>query len=255
MSLMNKTLPSYANFNFYRSLPAIFFSVGLLSLTLAGPVVAQERGQTQGVLQRTITVTGRGVEMIPTTKTQVQLGVEVQGKTATSVQQQVAQRSTAVVELLRSRNVEKLQTTGIRLNPVYSYENNTQRLTGYVATNSVSFRVDTQRAGALLDEGVKAGATQIDSLSFVATDNAIAQGQQQALREATTDAQQQADTVLAALNLTRREIVSIQVNGANTPPPPPIPLAREALATKVASTPVIGGEQQVEANVTLQISY
>jgi uncharacterized protein YggE len=183
------------------------------------------------------------------------LGVEVQGKTAQEVQQEVARRSSAVVALLRSRNVEKLQTTGISLNPIYSYNNNVQRLTGYTATNIVSFRINTEQTGTLLDEAVKAGATRIDGINFVAADSAIAAAQQQALREATQDAQQQANAVLSALNLQSKEVVSIQINSAS-PPQPPIPYGREAaLADKAVPTPVIGGEQEVEGSVTLQISY
>jgi uncharacterized protein YggE len=223
-------------------------ALGLLTLT-ANPVLAQEK------LLRTLTVSGRGVETIPTTLTQVRLGVEVQGKTAQEVQQEVARRSSAVVALLRSRNVEKLETTGISLNPIYSYNNNVQRLTGYSATNTVSFRLNTEQAGTLLDDAVKAGATRIDGVSFVAADAAISQAQQQALREATQDAQQQANTVLSALNFTPKEVVSIQVNSAE-PPQPPQPLyRREAALADSATTPVVGGEQQVEASVTLQISY
>ncbi|HEY9711279.1 MAG TPA: SIMPL domain-containing protein, partial [Oculatellaceae cyanobacterium] len=94
---------------------------------MTNSAIAQEK------LLRTLTVTGRGVERSPTTATQVQLGVEIQGQSATGVQQEVANRASAVVELLRSRNVEQLQTTGIRLNPIYNYENNAQRLTGYSA--------------------------------------------------------------------------------------------------------------------------
>ena len=230
--------------------PAIIFAVGLLSLTLTStsPGVAQEK------VLRTVTVTGRGVESISTTKAQVQLGVEVQGKTATSVQQEAAQRSSAVVELLRSRNVEKLETTGIRLNPIYSYENNVQRLTSYSASNTVSFRIPTEQAGMLLDDTVKAGATRIDGVSFTASEDAIAAAQKQALREATQDAQSQADAVLSSLNLTRKDIVSIQINNATPPTPMPV-LERAAFSIKAADTPVIGGEQEVEASVTLQISY
>lgn len=203
---------------------------------------------------RTLTVTGQGTESIPTTKAQVQLGVEIQGNTATEVQEEVARRSSAVVELLRSHNVEKLETTGIRLNPIYSYENNVQRLTGYSATNTVSFRTPTEQSGKLLDDAVRVGATRIDGISFTASDEAIAAAQKQALREATQDAQQQADVVLSSLNLTRKDIVGIQVNGATPLPPMPV-LERSALGSKVADTPVIGGEQQVQASVTLQISY
>ncbi|NWF59044.1 MAG: SIMPL domain-containing protein [Fischerella sp.] len=224
----------------------------LVCVTFAQPVLAQEKER----MFRTLTVTGRGVETIPATLAQVVLGVELQAKTAQEAQQEAARRSSAVVTLLKSRNVEKLQTTGITLNPVYSYKDNVQRLTGYAATNTVSFRIATDKAGTLLDEAVKAGATQINSISFVATDEAIAQAQKQALKEATQEAQQQADAVFSALGFQRKEIVSIQIDGANAPPPPPRPMLRtEAAKVADAATPVEGGEQQVEASVTLQISY
>ncbi len=239
---------SIRRFNSWQWLGVV--SLVSLATIIANPVLAQEK------MLRTLTVSGRGVEMIPTTLTTVRLGVEVQGKTAQEVQQEVAKRSSAVVALLRSRNVEKLETTGITLNPVYSYNNNVQRLTGYSATNIVSFRLNTEAVGTLLDDAVKAGATRIDSVAFAATDEAIAAAQQQALREATQDAQQQAGVVLSTLELTPKEVVSIQVNAAN-PPQPPLPLYDRAVASEARSapTPVIGGEQQVEASVTLQISY
>jgi len=232
-----------------RKFPIIPLAVGLLTMSVSYPAIAQER------LLRTLTVTGRGVEVISTTMTQIQLGVEVQGKTATQVQQEVARRSTAVVELLRSRNVAKLQTTGIRLNPTYSNQNNVQRLVGYKATNTVTFQVGNQEAGAILDEAVQAGATRIDRVSFTASDSAISTAHRQALREATQDAQQQADVVLNSLNLTRKDIVSIQINGA-TPPIPQMPqFSRTTALVGQVTIPVIGGEQEVRASVTLQISY
>ncbi|ABA21086.1 Protein of unknown function DUF541 [Trichormus variabilis ATCC 29413] len=233
---------------FWQSLPLAL----LVFVSFVQPGLAQEKER----MWRTLTVSGRGVESIPTTLSEVSLGVEIQGKTAQEVQQEAARRSSAVVALLKSRNVEKLQTTGIRLNPVYSYNNNVQRITGYAASNTVSFRIATEKAGTLLDEAVKAGATQINGISFVATDEAIASARQQALKEATQDAQQQASAVFSSLGFQAKEVVSIQVGGA-TAPPPPILYRDEAakLSSADVSTPVIGGEQQVEASVTLQISY
>lgn len=247
---MNSNLQRGDRINFRSLLTALCLTLTLVSFAGLDPAVAQEQRI------RTLSVTGRGVEAIPTTQTQVALGVEVQGKTAAEVQQEAARRSSAVVALLRSRQVEKLETTGITLNPTYSYENNQQRLTGYVATNTVSFRLNTQSAGTLLDDAVQAGATRIQGVSFVAADSAIEQAQKQALKKATQDAQAQADAVFSALNLKRGEILGIQVNGAS--PPPPIPMYRQlagARAAADATTPVVGGEQQVEASVTLQIGY
>lgn len=247
---MNKMLVLSNYGQLSKPLQTISLTLGLLTTLLLNPTIAQEK------LLRTLTVTGRGVESIQTTKAQVQLGVEVQGESATGVQEEVARRSAAVVELLKSRNVEKLETTGIRLNPVYSYENNTQRLTGYSASNTVSFRFPTERVGTLLDDAVKAGATRIDGVSFTASEEAIAIAQKQALREATQEAQSQADAVLSSLNLTRKDIVNIQIDGATPPRPMPVFTGRDVVENRLAAkTPVVGGEQEVQASVTLQISY
>lgn len=234
--------------NFWKTLPLVL----LLFMTFVQPASAEDKEK----LWHTLTVSGRGTESIPTTLSEVNLGVEIQGKTAQEVQQEAARRSSAVVALLKSRNVEKLQTTGIRLNPVYSYTNNVQRITGYAASNTVSFRIATEKAGTLLDEAVKAGATQINGISFIASDEAIAAARQQALKEATQDARQQANAVFSALGFQPKEVVSIKVDNASAPPPPVLYRAEAAkVADQVASTPVVGGEQQVEASVTLQISY
>ncbi len=209
----------------------------------------------QEVMLRTLTVTGQGETRIPTTLTQVQLGVEIQGKSANEVQQEVAKRSTAVVNFLRTRPVEQLQTTGIRLQPNYQYTNNQRRLEGYIGTNIVSFRIPTEKIGNLLDEAVSAGATRIDNVSFTATETAIATAQKEALRQATQDAQQQGTAVLEALNFAPKEVVSVQINGASPPQPRILQADNFSRAATPESTPVIGGEQTVRASVTLQISY
>ena len=246
---MNSNLQRGDRINFRSLLTALCLTLTLVSFVGLDAAVAQEQRI------RTLSVTGRGVEAIPTTQTQVALGVEVQGKTAAEVQQEAARRSSAVVALLRSRQVQKLETTGITLSPNYSYENNQQRLIGYIATNTVSFRLNTQSAGTLLDDAVQAGATRIQGVSFVAADNAIEQAQKQALKKATQDAQAQADAVFSALNLKRGEILNIQVNGASPPPPMYRQLAASRAAAADATTPVVGGEQQIEASVTLHFGY
>ncbi len=261
-SMKFTSIDNYANklgakSNLRKYFVVLFLAFGLLGATTSNSL-AQDRGVVQNILMRTLTVSGRGVETIPTTLSEVRLGVEVQGKTAEVTQQEAAKRSKALVALLKSRQqVEKLVTTGISLNPVYSYNNNTQKLTGYTATNTVSFRIPTESIGNLLDESVRVGATRIEGISFTATDSAISAAEQAALKKATQNAQQQANSVLSALNFTAKEIVSIQIN--NAAPPPPQPLSQfDNLAARTESkvaTPVIGGEQKVEAGVTLQISY
>ena len=214
----------------------------------------QKHGQKHEQTPRTLTTNGRAIVSIPTSLTQVQLGVEIQAPTARDAQEETARRANAIVNLLEGKQVEKLQTTGIRLSPVYKYENNEQILTGYSASNVVSFRIETERAGATIDAAVRAGATRIDGLSFVATPEAIDAARKQALREATLDARAQAKEVLSALGLTEREINRIIIN-ADSPAPILQLETAVARASDFAESPVRGGEQQIFASVTLEIIY
>jgi uncharacterized protein len=256
-----KTSLSVKKLGQWQALAIAVGSMGAIGLGMMTPptVSAQIRPNVSqpAPMLRTLTVTGQCTEKIPATLANVQLGVEAQGKTAQQVQQEVAKRSAAVVAFLKSRNVEKLQTTGINLNPQYDYNNGKQTLKGYQASNTVSFRVPTGQAGIIMDDAVKAGASRIDSVAFAATEQAISDAQKVALGKATKDAQAQGASVLSVLGLTPKEIVSIQLNGANVPAPVPYAMAAKARSQSAdaSSTPVEGGEQSVEASVTLQISY
>jgi uncharacterized protein len=234
---------------------SISLTLGLVLFSSISPGVTQERKPP-----RTLTSSGRGIITIPTTISKVRLAIEVQGKTPTNTQQEAAKRSTRVMAYLKAQQVDKLQTTGINLNPTYIYSPNggNPQISGYTATNSISFQVPTDRAGSILDAAVQNGASRIDGVSFVAGEKAIANAQTQALREATLDAQRQADAVLGTLNLQRKEVIGIQINSTSSPSPIPMPTAM--MQSKVANdaaptTPVVGGEQQVEATVTVDFSY
>ncbi len=243
---------------YYLPIVLTLLSYPIINIPFIPSAMAQEQ------IMKTLTVTGEGTVRIPTTLTDVSLGVEIQGNTATEVQNNVAQGTSSLVDFLRSRSVERLQTTGVRLQPNYQYNNNQRRLIGYIGTNTVTFRVKTEEVGSLLDDAVKAGATRafplflfsIDRVGFTAEETAISEAQKEALKLATLDAQKQAEAVLSTLNFQSQEIISISINGANAPQPQ-IMRSPETMRTTSAadSTPVIGGEQTIRAMVTLQISY
>ncbi|WP_310487013.1 SIMPL domain-containing protein [Chamaesiphon sp. VAR_69_metabat_338] len=241
-----------SSFNFKPAL-SLFLTASLVLCVGIAPSTSQERKTP-----RTITASGKGIVNIPTTLSQIRLAIEVAGKTPASAQQAAARRSTQVINYLKTQQVDKLQTTGINLNPTYIYSNGRNpEITGYTATNSISFRVTNDRAGAILDAAVNNGATRIDGVNFIASEQAISTAQLQALKQATQDAERQADAVLATLSLKRKEVINIQINSASTPAPMPLAQesARAKLADATATTPIVGGEQQVEATVTLDIGY
>jgi uncharacterized protein len=247
-----------------HSLKALFTLSTLLLLPIAGCMAIPQKaaaqlspGMAYQMPEQTLSVTGQGTETIPTTLSEVRLGVLIDAKTAEEAQEKAAAQSTAVVEWVRSQNVERLQTTGISLSPRYDYRDDQQVLIGYQATNSISFRTPTEKAGAIMDEAVKVGATQIDGVSFIADDAAIEAARQRALELAVQDAQTQADSVLAALGFSSKKVVNISIGSINAPMPVPYALtAAPARAEDAASkTPVIGQDQEITAQVTLQIRY
>ena len=199
--------------------------------------------------ENTLSVTGQAIEMIPTTLAEVRLGVRIEADTAEAAQQQAASQSSAVVEFLRSQNVEKLQTTGVSLSPRYDYVDDRQVLRGYEATNTVSFRAENEVAGEVIDGAVKAGATAIDGISFTADAAAISAARQRALTAAVADAEAQGNTVLSALGLSRKSILNVTIGSVSAPAPRPA--ARAALQSADFAnevTPIVGQEQSINAH-------
>jgi uncharacterized protein YggE len=124
-----------------------------------------------------------------------------------------------------------------------------------MASNTVSFRIATETVGEILDEAVRRGATQIAGLSFVGSDAAIASARNAALRAATLDAREQAEVVLDTLGLAAQSIGQIYI-GYSTPMPT-ASLRNEAAAYGdfMTRSAVEGGEQTIEASVTLEVLY
>jgi uncharacterized protein YggE len=207
---------------------------------------------------RTLTVTGQGSVAVETSIAVIRLGVVIQGDTAQSVQQQLAERSERLVNRLKELQVSALQTTGISLYPQYDYQKSPPRLTGIQGQNSFQFEVPIARAGQVLDEAVAAGATQVESVSFRANEAALLQARSRALTQAVEDARRQASDVLGALNLSIRSVERIQIH-SDSYVQPPVPLAgmggAEYARLQAATTPVEGGQQTVRAQVTLEIRY
>ena len=209
-------------------------------------------------LVRVLAVTGKGVEKINTTLAQVNLGIQARGEVAAKVQQEVASKSSAVADLLRSRNVKQLKTTGIALRTYY--EGTNRDLMGYIGTNTVSLRVPIDDVSILLDETVKAGASRIDGVNFKATLKAISNAKQEALRKATIDAKTKAEIVLSTLDFTLKEIIKIEVDEARVREfeQSTSSVRRRSsrrMSDESSEIPVFGGESTVNAAVTLQISY
>ncbi len=205
-------------------------------------------------LSRILEVTGQGIVSVPTNTAQIQIGIEVEGDTASEVQQEIAQLSSAVVEQLNQLEVEELQTISISLRPNIQFTNGQSTVVGFIGTNILQFEVPTEEAGSTIDATISAGANIIQNISFIAPDEALNQARMQAIELAIQDAQNQADSVFNTLDLQRIEIIDIDVLGVSNPASNEPFVSFDTVAFS-ATTPIIGGDQDVVANVALDINY
>ncbi len=235
-----------------RRFPQLPGLLGLL-VTLSGPVLAQP--VTSPVPDRTLTVTGRGVENIPYTDAVFNLGVQADGKTASEAQEKVRSLVTPLIDRLKQLQVEKLQTTSVQLFTRYSNRPDRpeeRELIGFTGRNTVRFQVPIAQAGRVLDASVGNGANTVQSLSFSAPEAQLAQARNVALGRAVVDAQSQADAVLKSLGLSAKQVRSVQVERSFQSV---VSYSPEVASLSARSTPIEGGNAQVEALVTMQIGY
>ncbi len=248
---------SNAAYRRIQPLSIISTAVGVMSLFSVGqPANAQFfLPSAQQSIPNTLSVIGQGVERIPTTLAQVQLGVEAKGTTAQQVQQDVSKRAATVVSFLKAQGAENLRTSGIALNPQYSSNKGTQTLTGYIASNTVSFRTLTEKAGSFIDDAVKNGANRVTRLSFSATEAAISEAQKAALRKAAMDAQEKTKILLDALGLKSKGIAGAQSFIQTPAEPTSFPSFYPPRGVIPAPTPIVSGEQIIQVSLALQTQY
>jgi uncharacterized protein YggE len=182
----------------------------------------------------------------------IRAGVVTQAPNAGEAFSGNARQMASVIAAVRAAGVapRDVQTASVSLQPQYRYgENQPPILTGYQATNSVTVRLrDMDRAGAVVDALVKAGANQVEG------PNLMLDQPEAALDEARADAvkraRARAELYARAAGLSVRRIISISEAGAMAGPMPPVMFARAEAAQ--ADTKILPGEQAVTAQVSVR---
>jgi len=180
-------------------------------------------------------------------------GVVTQSQTAKTATSDNAQRMTAVFDALKQAGIEPrdLQTTGIRLQPQYAYEQGkAPRLTGYQANNTVTVKLrQLERVGPVLDALVASGANEISGPAFSIDDpeQALDGARKEAIAKAMARAKLYAEA--AGMKVTR--LARIEEGGGGLQPLPiPVPMRQAALK---ADTPIAPGE--VTLGVNLDVTF
>lgn len=208
----------------------------------------KERENKIGTLQ----VSGRGEIRVAPDIARVRLAVVTEGESAQEAASKNAEIAGTVVGAMRDLDISKkdIQTTGLRISPVYRYEENREPvIAGYRAENAVSVTAPIKLAGKVFDAGVASGANQSSGISFGLRDERPYR--EQALKAAVKAAQEDACIVGEAMDVDLSTPSEIHVDeGA---PVAALPEAR--MEKSLAATPVLPGQLTISAHVRVVYRY
>lgn len=186
-------------------------------------------------------MTGTGSVSAAPDDAQISFGVESHGETARAALAANGDAMGKVISALRDSGGRDLATQWVSL---WQSSGDAGTTSGYTASNTVSATIGVSRAGELIDTAVAAGANQVSGPDLSAADGKRLY--RQTLGSAVDDARAHAEALAKATGRTLGPVTSIVEGGGSEP----VPMYRAA-ADAASSTPIVGGEQETTATVTV----
>ncbi len=232
-----------------------YLVAAILLLLATSVVVAQPAPPPPGPERqpRLLTVTGNGDVFARPDRATVRLGVDTQAKTLQAAQDENARAMGQVIGRIRALGVpdRNIQTATFSVYPITESQPNRPDLpviVGYRVSNVVSVRLENLTlVGRVVDAALAAGANRVEGISFELRDDLPLR--QEALRAAADEAKSKARTLAEAAGVRLGPIYSISEGGVSIVQPFQGGFARAA--AEAAPTPVLPGEIQVRAGVTI----
>jgi len=215
----------------------------LVAAAIAGVARPEGAQAVEGQSQSTdsVTVSGSGsVSSVPTSAT-FTFGVDTRAASARAALATNAREMREVIAALKTSGAREIGTQAVSVSQAFGQNGEPS---GFEAANVVSAIVDLDRAGAVIDAAVGAGANQVSGPAMSVAD----QGKlyRQALRAAMADARLSAETLAAAAGRSLGKVTAIVEGGGAAP----VPMA-EKLASTGDGPPIEAGTQQTTATVTV----
>lgn len=189
--------------------------------------------------------------------------VRTESKDAASCQQKNSEDINMVIELLKSLGIAEtsIQTSDYYMHPIYNYSGNTQKITGYEATASLTVsNLPIDNLGNILTQSVNAGINNIQSITYQSSK--YDEGYQEALKLAVNSAKAKAEALAEAGGCSIGGVLNIVENSnygearytdnALAGLMSSTPQFREEMKMADSSTNIMPGEIDVEVNITVE---
>ena len=219
----------------------------LVLSTILAPTAVSAQTQSDVVV-----VTGEGLVKAPPDQAWVTLVAEHRARNSREAQAQTAQAMTAIQQKLAAGGIAKdaIRTIAAELNIDAEWVNGRQVPKGYVARNIVEIRIDeVTKVGEVMDVAVTSGATSVQGIRFDVKQRESLE--REALKRATADARARAEAAASGAGRAIDRVTRVEEPGTRPMPPPQPMMMRQAVGAEQAQTPVVAGEIEIRAHVTL----
>ena len=199
-----------------------------------------------------IEVTAEGQVEVAPDLAMLDFGVSTQAPTAAEAARENSVRMEAVLAAVRKLLGRDARiSTGsytLHTNQTQPRDGSPPKVTGYTARNVVQLKMQAlPRVGETIDAAIKAGANQVQRITFTLRDESAPR--QEALRIAVARAREKAQTIAKALDVQARTVYTLVEQ--ETGGPRPLMRAAAMYAESAAQTPVEAGQIEVRARVVL----
>ena len=198
-----------------------------------------------------VVATGHGETKIASDRATVMVAVETRAKTAAEAGRMNARKLQAVQDTLVKLGVtrDQLATVQYSVTPDWRYEERTQKLVGYVASNTLRIQIrKLETVGQLIDAALGAGATNINSVEFSAS--MIDSARRVAIKDAVSQARADAEAMARAAGGSLGSLIEMTMQDMGPRPMMQMQYARAPKAEMAdVQTPITPGEQVVTAMV------
>lgn len=202
----------------------------------------------------TLHVNGMGKVWIKATLADVRLGIEVEGKNSSQVQNDLARAMNNATAALKKVSPLKLETSSFNTFPEYS-DQSPHQIKGYRGNGEIVITVPSERSAEIIGLAMDSGITKVNGIELKAAPEEIREANKSAIKEACARALESANVAFEALGLVMDEITDVNLN----PQEPSFRPFRAAVAfnamEKGSVGPQVEGEQVVQSDVALQIRF
>jgi uncharacterized protein YggE len=229
-----------------RKIGSILLILAVLVIIAGATSTYIETGSKEKNKIKTIEVSGTGIVSMVPDEAIVYMGVQTKSADAVTSQKDNAVKMEKVVNALIDAGIAKdnMETSSYTMYPVRDNEKG-ENITGYVVSNQLKVTIkDINKTGEVIDKAVKAGANEINSISFTLSDESQQKVREQALKNAVKAARLDADRLASELGVIIKAPLQVSTGGGFITTP-------NSVDIKSLTTPIMPGGVTVSAFVSV----